>query len=181
MSTSHIDRRLCVIVCGAGPAFDVGNLLSLADQAGWRPHVVATPSALKFLDVEALGRQTGSPVRSDYGQRPEGPRSSDADGLVIAPATYNTINKLAVGINDTYALNVAAEAMGRGIPTAILPFVNAALASRLPFVKAVESLRQEGAAVLIGEGEWKPHPPGSGGAMIASFPWAKALEAVGQG
>ena len=117
---------------------------------------------------------------SDYGQRPKGPRSSDAQALIIAPATYNTINKLAVGINDTYALNVAAEAVGRGVPTAILPFVNTALAGRLPFVRAVESLRHEGVEVLIGDGKWEPHPPGSGDDMIASFPWAKALKAVSQ-
>jgi hypothetical protein len=96
----------------------------------------------------------------------------------MAPATYNSINKLAAGISDTYALNVAAEAIGRGVRTVILPFVNSALAGRLPFKRSVESLREEGVEVLLGKGIWVPHPPGAGARLIRSFPWAKALQAV---
>jgi len=35
---------------------------------------------------------------------------------VIAPATANTICKLAAGIADAYALDVAAENIGLGVP-----------------------------------------------------------------
>jgi phosphopantothenoylcysteine synthetase/decarboxylase len=141
--------------------------------------VVATPAALGFLDTDALATQTGAPVRSDYrapGER--GQRSSSADAIVVAPGTYNSINKLAAGINDTYALNVVAEAIGRRTPVAILPFVNAALAARTPFQRAVESLRTEGVRLLFGPGEWVPHPPGHGGQHLATYPWRRALDAV---
>lgn len=172
-------RRLCIVVCGAGPASEVGKLVSLAQRRDWSVHIVATPVALNFLDLAALERLTGTAVRHDYGQRATGPRSSHSHALIIAPGTYNSINKLAAGINDTYALNVAAEALGRGVRTAILPFVNSALAARLPFQKAVESLRAEGVNVLLGEGLWEPHPPGSGSGLVSVFPWQKALSAVG--
>ena len=105
-------------------------------------------------------------------------RSSAADGLIIAPATYNTINKLALGINDTYPLNVAAEAIGRRTPVIIAPFVNTALAARRPFTTAVQQLRLEGVRVLFGAGEWTPHPPGTGAEHSARFPWNKAVEAL---
>jgi len=53
------------------------------------------------------------------------------DAILVAPATYNTINKWAQGISDTYALGVLAETTGMDVPTVVLPFVNAALASRV--------------------------------------------------
>ena len=79
---------------------------------------------------------------------------------------------------DTYALGVLAEAIGRGVPVVIVPFVNEALAARKPFIAAVESLRDEGVQVLLGAGGWIPHPPGTGGERLESFPWAAALDAV---
>ncbi|GAA2471551.1 hypothetical protein Ahu01nite_078710 [Winogradskya humida] len=169
---------MCIVVCGAGPAPNIGNLMALAAERGWIVNLVATPSALGFLDVAALEGTSGVEVRSGYGQRASGPRPSASDALIVAPATYNTINKLAAGINDNYALSVASEAIGRGTSTAILPFVNSALAARHPFVRAVKSLRDEGVDVLIGDGRWEPHPPGAGGQMIAGFPWVAALESI---
>jgi phosphopantothenoylcysteine synthetase/decarboxylase len=154
-----------VVVCGAGPATAVGELVKLAQERGWVVGVVATPAALAFLDVAGLEAQTGIPVRSEY-RAPDQPRTRvlpDASAVVVAPATYNTICKLALGVSDTYALGVLAEAIGRRVPVAVLPFVNSALAARNPFSAAVASLRDEGVRVLLGPGQWVPHPPGTGG------------------
>ncbi|MBA9004476.1 phosphopantothenoylcysteine synthetase/decarboxylase [Actinomadura cellulosilytica] len=124
------DRRrvLYVIVCAAGPAGDVGKLVTLAHQRGWDVQIIATPAALDFIDTAALEAQTGHPVRSDY-RKPGEPRSPKADAIIVAPATYNTINKWANGIADTYALGILAEAPNLGIPVVVLPFVNTALVS----------------------------------------------------
>jgi phosphopantothenoylcysteine synthetase/decarboxylase len=171
---------LTVVVCGAGPASEVGELVRLAQDRGWTVGLVATPAALPFLNVPALESLTGNPVRSEYGTPGEGAARSlpDVGAVVVAPASYNTICKLALGISDTYALGVLAEAIGRRIPVVILPFVNKALAQRAPFRRAVDSLRDEGVRVLLGPGEWTPHPPGTGGERIATFPWAAALHAA---
>jgi phosphopantothenoylcysteine synthetase/decarboxylase len=180
LNASAGDRTLCIVVCGAGPASRVHVLVDHAQLDGWTVRIVATPTAVTFLDAEALAEQSGSPVRSDYRTDGEpGARSSAADAVIVAPGTYNSINKLAAGINDTYALNVVAEAIGRGTPVAILPFVNAALAVRRPFQQAVESLRQEGVRVLLGPDQWQPHPPGRGDERLDDFPWHLALAAIG--
>src|SRR5690606_40162407 len=50
---------LYIIVCAAGPASDVGRLVTLAQDAGWTVQIVATPSALDFIDSAALEKQTG--------------------------------------------------------------------------------------------------------------------------
>lgn len=152
-------------------------LLLAVDQA-WSVQVVATPAATNFIDAAVVELHTGNPVRSDYRENAGGLRTSSADALVIAPATYNTINKLAAGVNDTYALNVAAEAIGRGTPTVILPFVNSALAARSPFVRSVDLLRAEGVTVLLGPEVWTPHLPGTGDQHVADFPWSAALKAA---
>ncbi|HEY1914620.1 MAG TPA: flavoprotein [Streptosporangiaceae bacterium] len=165
------------IVCGAGPASEAGQLVKLAQQRGWTVQVVATPAALDFLDLAALEAQTGSPVRSQY-RKPGEPRSRHADAIIVAPATYNTINKWANGISDTYALGILAETTGLGTPTVVLPFVNSALASRPPFRQSSENLRAEGVHILLGDGGVKPHEPHSGGALIASYPWHLGLYKV---
>jgi phosphopantothenoylcysteine synthetase/decarboxylase len=170
-------RVLYVIVCGAGPAGEVGRLVDLAQDRGWTVQIIATPSALAFIDVPKLEAQTGRPVRSEY-RRPGEPKSPQADAIIVAPATYNTINKWANGISDTYALGILAEAPGLGIPVVTLPFVNSALAGRAPFKDSVNTLRSEGARVLLGPGEFEPHPPGSGGERIADFPWHLAIASV---
>jgi phosphopantothenoylcysteine synthetase/decarboxylase len=140
--------------------------------------VVATPAALVFIDAAALERHSGSPVRSDFAD-PRQPRTrSRDDAIIVAPATFNTINKLAVGVNDTYALTVVAEGIGRQSPVVVLPFVNTALAARRPFTSAVESLRGEGVHVILGPSQWMPHPPGTGDQRIKDYPWQATLDAL---
>jgi hypothetical protein len=52
-----------------------------------------------------------------------------------------------------------AETTGLGVPTVVLPFVNTALASRVPFRRSVESLRAEGVWILLRSGGFQPHRP----------------------
>ena len=171
-------RVLYVIVCAAGPAAEVSRLLDVAQQRGWTGHVIVTPAARDFVDLTAVESRTGPPVRSEYSKPAEGNSSSlpKADAIIVAPATFNTINKWASGISDTYALGVLAECTAFGIPIVVLPFVNSALASRPPFKRSIAALREEGVRVLLGEGEFEPHEPGTGGTRIDAFPWELALD-----
>jgi hypothetical protein len=169
------DRFLSVIVCAAGPATAISSFIALAQGRGWTVQVIATPAALDFFDQAAVGKQAGSPVKSQY-SKPGAPRSPIPDAIVVAPATYNTINKWAQGINDTYALGVLAEITGLDVPIVVLPFVNTALASRAPFRRSVESLRGEGVHILLGPGGFEPHPPRTGGNLTSTYPWHLALD-----
>jgi phosphopantothenoylcysteine synthetase/decarboxylase len=171
---THRRQALYIIVCAAGPASDVGKLVTLAQRRDWDVQVIATPAALDCIDIPALEAQTGHPVRSQY-RKPGQPRSPRADAIIVAPATYNTMNKWANGISDTYALGVLAEAPNLGIPLVVIPFVNTALAARHPFGHSVSVLRAEGIKILLGPGQFEPHPPGTGGTQLDSFPWELAL------
>ena len=173
------DPVLYVITCAAGPAGQVTRLITDARARGWDPHLIATPAALDFLDVRELEAQTGHPVRSEY-RKPEnadGSRSlPKADAIIVAPATYNTINKWANGISDNFALGILAEAVGLRIPVVVLPFVNSALASHPAFQRSVALLRDTGIQVIHGPGHLEPHPPGTGGSKFDTFPWHQALD-----
>lgn len=172
--------HLQIVVCAAGPAADVTRLVRAAQAESWTAAVTATPSALVFLDVPAVEELTGLPVRSTYRASPGARRSlPTADALVVAPATYNSINKIALGIADNYAMTSVAELIGRQVPTVVVPFVNAALAARLPFRQAVAGLRKEQVHVLLGpEDQWEPHPPGHGREKQGAFPWDAAFKAA---
>jgi phosphopantothenoylcysteine synthetase/decarboxylase len=178
MTTPDGTRVLYVIACGAGAAPEIGRLVAQARQRDWDVHLIATPAALGFLDIGALEAQTGHAVRSDY-QRIDDDQSRSlphADAIIVAPATYNTINKWARGISDNYALGVLAEAIGLGISVVVLPFVNAALAAHPAFRRSVSELREAGVTIVQGPGELEPHPPGTGGRQRDSFPWHLALD-----
>ncbi|WP_229783347.1 flavoprotein [Pilimelia anulata] len=175
------ERVLEVVVCGAGPAPYVAALLDLAAAGGWSAAVLATPSGLALLDAaaDAVAQRTGRPVRSAH-RTPGDPRRSThrPDAVIVAPATFNTVNKLAAGICDTYALDVLAERVGAGVPVVVLPFLNTALAARAPLRTAVAALRAEGVTVLLGPEGNPPHPPGTGADRIAAFPRHLALAAA---
>lgn len=171
-------RVLYVIVCGAGAASNVEQLVKPAMKRGWDVWVVPTPSAVAFIDELSLPELTGHPVRARYRRPGEGGKLPDADAVIVAPATYNTINKWAAGISDTFALGLLAELTPSGIPIAVLPFVNASLAANRVFGRSVAELRESGVAVLLGEGAFVPHPAGTGDGRIGAFPWALALDTV---
>ncbi|MER5998108.1 flavoprotein [Nonomuraea angiospora] len=164
--------ELYIIVCAAGPAPDVGRLVAMAQERGWAVQVVATPSALDFIDVAALEAQTGRPVRSRY-RKPHEPKPPRPGAIIVAPATYNTVNKFAGGIADTYALGLLAEAPGLGIPVVVLPFVNSALAARRPFLRSIDELRAEGVRVVFGLPRQVATDEPDAGAH--RFPWERAL------
>ena len=172
-------RVLYLIACGAGAAPGVGRLVDQAQERRWDVHLIATPAARDFLDIAVLETQSGHAVRSEHLPTRAGDTARSlprTDAIIVAPATYNTINKWALGISDNYALSILAEAIGLAIPTVVLPFVNAALAAHPAFGRSVVALRDAGVAVVLGPGEFEPHPPGTGGRRLDAFPWHLALD-----
>jgi phosphopantothenoylcysteine synthetase/decarboxylase len=172
---------LYAIVCAAGPARHIDRLVRQAHQRGWDVCVIPTPAAVDFLDVPALEKLTDHPVRSRYRKPGEPGKLAKADAIIVAPATYNTINKWAHGSADNYPLGLLAELVPLGVPTVVLPFVNSALAANPVLSRSIAELRKIGVRVLYGPGEFEPHPPGTGGEKLDTYPWHLALDAVDDG
>lgn len=86
-------HTLYLVVCGAPPTSHIDQFISLAQQAGWDIGIIATPAATAFLDIHALEAQTGRTVRVEYRMPGESAPFPEPDAIVVAPATFNTLNK----------------------------------------------------------------------------------------
>ncbi|WP_214320395.1 flavoprotein [Nonomuraea sediminis] len=140
---------LYVIACAAPAAADLHSLIPLAQASGWQAHVVATPMGERFVNVPELERLTGNLVRSTY-RMPQDPKGlPPADAVIVAPATFNTINKWAYGIADTFAIGLLCEVMGFGVPILTVPLLKEALARHVAFQRSLDTLQEMGVRVLF--------------------------------
>ncbi|MFD6879824.1 MULTISPECIES: flavoprotein [unclassified Streptomyces] len=162
---------LYVVVCAAGIADDVGKLITAAQERNWDVGVIATPHAVPFLDVPAIERQTGFEIRSAWRSPGDDRPLPPVDAIVAAPATFNTVNKWAAGFADNLAPAILCEAYGMGVPTAVLPYVNSALAAHPAYRRSISELREMGVSI----GSYDPHRPKVGGGADR-FHWEEALE-----
>ena len=132
---------LYVVACGGRPAADLPAFVTQTQAQDWHVCVIATPSALKFINRDTLAAITGHAVRYDYKQPDEPDVLPAPDAFVIAPATFNTVNKMASGVSDTLALGMLNEAIGLPLPIIAVPTPNSALARHPAFQASVKNLR----------------------------------------
>ncbi|MCX4767040.1 flavoprotein [Streptomyces sp. NBC_01275] len=166
---------LYAVVCAAGVAEGVSKLITAAQERDWEVGVIATPLAMNgFFDTAAVEAQTGRPIRSAW-RRPGDPRPfPPPDAVVVAPATFNTVNKWAAGMADTLALGTLCEVSGLGIPIGVLPCVAGALAAHPAYGESLTRLRAMG--VRIGD----PYDGEAGvGGGRPEFRWERALDLLG--
>ena len=146
------------ISCGASSAALVPSFVVQAQAAGWQVCIITTPQGTKFLDIPLLTQLTGYPVRSEY-KRPEEPDVLPrADAIMVFPATFNTINKWALGISDTLALGILCEYTGLKMPIVTVPCfrTGGGLDGHPAFFRSLQMLRDYGVCVLY---EPDTYPP----------------------
>lgn len=176
--TGAVTGVLYVLVCGSSAARGVGRLVDLAQREGWQVCVIASPDGAKFIDIPALERVTGYPVRTRYKHPAEPDVLPPPDALIVAPATANTVNKWAAGISDTLPLGLLAEGLGKGLPIVAMPFTNVAHAAHPAFARNIRELRSWGVRVLYGDDVMPLPQPGTGDACVHLVPWHLALRAL---
>lgn len=128
--------------------------MAAAVARGWIVQVIPTQNAPEWLSVSDLDleEQTGGSTQNasnSTSSRNPSHKSSKVEAVIIAPASYNTINKLALGISDNHALDVISPLVSKGIPFVILPFVNLLHVQRVPLHRSVRTLQKEGVTVLL--------------------------------
>ena len=114
-------KNIVLGVTGSIAAYKAAELTSLLTKQGCDVHVVMTADALRFITAVSFRTLSRHPVVTDLYDEEEGWQpmhiklADEADLLLIAPATANTIAKLALGLaNDALscvalALNVQAR------------------------------------------------------------------------
>jgi phosphopantothenoylcysteine synthetase/decarboxylase len=137
-------RVLYTVVCAAPAASRVDEFVRLARDAGWTVRAITTPMGERFVDTDKLAQLTGDPVRIGFRMPDEPDELPKADAVVVAPATFNTINKWAAGITDTFTTGPLCELTGAGVPILAVPLLKAELARHLAFERSLEMLRAMG-------------------------------------
>jgi phosphopantothenoylcysteine synthetase/decarboxylase len=170
-----------VVGCAAGGVLDLrGALVEPLIKQGHTVSVTLTPSAGAWLEeageTALLRDLTGFDVRST-------PRLPSAESphpapdlLVAAPATANTVAKLALGIGDNQALTVLCENIAYK-PIVLFPRINAAHARQPSWDAHVSALRGAGVRLVYGEDVWPLYEPRQGPAD-RPLPWTAILEAI---
>src|SRR5512136_1401445 len=120
MVEKYLDQKPIILgVTGSIAAYKAADLASKLTQAGALVDVILTPSATEFVSPLTFQSVTGRPAFTD--QALWGAQAHvlhvdlghSADMFVVAPATANTIAKLAQGIADNL-LTLAALSFGSG-------------------------------------------------------------------
>jgi phosphopantothenoylcysteine synthetase/decarboxylase len=119
-----VARTCLLVVCGAPLARRATDVARALVDAGWELRVAVTPAAEAWVEPASLEAAAEVAVRSAHRSPNEPKDRTRPDVVLVCPATFNTVNKLAVGIADTYAASVLAEALGSRVPIAVVPMVN---------------------------------------------------------
>lgn len=139
---------LYFIICGGQPAEGAHELVKLAQADGWDVCVITTPQGARFVDTERLAAMVRYPVRSDYKWPGDPDVLPQANAIVAAPLTFNTLNKWALGITDTLAVSLLCEYLGLEVPIVAAPNINPALARHPIMRDSILYLRELGVRLL---------------------------------
>ena len=168
--------RILVGVSGGIAAYKAVELVRLATAAGHSVRVVQTPASLNFVGRATFEGVTGAPVlveefdpdpaRGAFPGDPESDHSpishlelvARADVFVIAPASANTLAKLAGGHADNL---LTSAALASPAPLVLAPAMNNRMYEHPATQANLELLRSRGAHVvdpgtgrLASKGEW---------------------------
>ena len=176
--TTPDTHRVLLCVCGGIAAYKAAELLRRLRDAGADVQVAMTDNAQRFLTAQTFQALSHRPVRTSLWD--EGAEAAMghlelagwAQRVIVAPATANTIAKLAHGLADDLVstLCLATEA-----PLAIAPAMNHRM-WRHPATQAnVAVLRSRGVQVIgpddgpLAEGESGPGRMAEPAAIVAAL------------
>jgi phosphopantothenoylcysteine decarboxylase / phosphopantothenate---cysteine ligase len=168
--------RILLGVSGGIAAYKAVELVRLATAAGHAVRVVQTPASLQFVGRATFEGVTGAPVLVDEfepdparGAFPGDPPPDHdpishlelvarCDVLVVAPASANTLAKLAHGLADNL---LSSAALACGAPLVVAPAMNSHMYEHPATQANLELLRSRGARIvepgtgrLASKGEW---------------------------
>ncbi len=135
------------IISGSEAVRHVPELITGLRQFDLPIYTLMTENAQRVISHFHLKKQPGHTLIDSYFDPALFPNR--APGLtLVAPATFNTMNKMSQGIADTLAHSLIAEAIGAEWPLVIAPALNTPLANHPQFKQSVNTLTEWGACVL---------------------------------
>src|SRR5881394_752726 len=146
-------KNIVLGVTGSIAAHKAIDVASLLTKDGFSVHVAMTADALRFITPLPFKTLSRHPVVSDLYDEEEGWKpthiklADEADLLLIAPATANTVAKLALGIADD-ALSCVALALNPKARLLIAPAMNGKMWLHPATQQNVATLKSRGAEFI---------------------------------
>ncbi|MCI4350202.1 MAG: bifunctional phosphopantothenoylcysteine decarboxylase/phosphopantothenate--cysteine ligase CoaBC [Thermoplasmata archaeon] len=177
-------RTIVLGISGSIAAVETPRIIRELIRHGAEVQAVMTPDAVRIVTAEAIRFATGRPPVLELTGGVEhvtwfGPGEGRADLLLLAPATANTISKVAHGIDDTAVTSFASVALGGGVPVLVAPAMHADMERNPAIRENLERLRSWGVDVIApvnAEGEAKLGSPEEIAAAVlhrlARSPWS---------
>lgn len=164
-------RVVYVIAGAAPPVLRLADLFPILRERAWDPYPVLTPVAATWVDEAWIERAAGCPVRVE----PRLPGEEDplplTDAVLVAPLTFNTLNKWAAGISDTLALGLLNELLATGVPIVAAPCIKHTLRKHPAYSASCRTLATHGVTILDPERTIARAPDGA-----AMFDWHMLVE-----
>ena len=129
MKEYAMTKRIILAVSGSISAYKSADLTSKLKKKGYDIHVIMTESAQSFITPLTLQALSKNPVHSDVMEEKLAERinhidlAKKTDLFIVAPASANTIAKLAHGMADNM-LTATALALPSTTPKLIAPAMN---------------------------------------------------------
>src|SRR5437016_10629347 len=142
-------KNVVLGVTGSIAAYKAADLASRLTKQGAAVRVVMTADALRFITPLAFKTLSRNPVVTDLYDEEEGWKpthirlADEADLLLVAPATANTIAKLAHGLADD-ALSCIALALNPKARLVIAPAMNGKMWGHPATQQNVQTLKTRG-------------------------------------
>ena len=140
-------KKILLGICGGIAAYKSAELLRRLQDRGAELRVVMTTAACKFITPLTFQALSGHPVHLDLLDTEAESAMGHielarwADAIIIAPATANTIAKLAYGLSDDL---LSAVCLATHAPLAIAPAMNHVMWSQPSTQENIASLQQRG-------------------------------------
>ncbi len=162
-------RKIALLVTSSVACYRAPDIARELMRHGADVHAVVSPSTEKLISAELLTWATGNPTVRELTGKLEhialaGDSPTKVDVVLIAPATANTISKVATAIDDTPVTTVAAVAIGSKIPMIIAPAMHEPMYQHPIIQENIERLKGIGIWFVepdISEGKAKLAPTGT--------------------
>ena len=149
--------RIIIGISGGIAAYKIPFLIRLLKKSGAEVKCILTPSAVDFISPIVVSALSNEPVGIDFWNKETGEWNNHvaygewADLLVIAPATANTIAKMATGACDNLLL---ATYLSMRNKTLVVPAMDLDMYKHPSFLRNIEQLTKDGVTILpASEGE----------------------------
>ncbi len=147
-------KKIALCITGSVAAIKTPDLARELMRNGAEVITVMSKSSQKLISPSLLEWATGNPVVTDLTGKIEHVslgRKGGVDLVLIAPATANTIGKIAAGIDDTPVTSLATTSIGSGIPLMILPAMHGSMYSHPIVSENIRKLSQMGIKIILPE------------------------------